>query len=764
VQNERAARLVAKFRRVTDERVRRLQTYLDRFEQAQNDPQLVTEIKRELHTIKGEARIVGFPVVSDVAHALEDLFVLVQALGDMGAYREAMSEGLDLFSELVAEKPEQSAEDLEAGAAGFIEEVRMVMAAHTAETQRERVSTQPRSVQPTQARSVQPLQHAHVEGPTPAEAPADVAESAQPRELDASHAVQLIPVSAARLKALTSSAAELAIRQEQLERSVADLERLTQTTTLELELWGRAIARTGATSAAHGPVLRRDVLPKLIAYTREMQSTLARARDELFENQLHLSALQTEVRESRMVSFDDLFQKHARGIRDLARSQGKKLRVTLEERAVAVDKQVLDKVDEALLHIVRNAVDHGIESAAERSGAGKSARAEIKLLAREAGEHVEVIVEDDGRGIDIESVQKVAVERGLVTEQQATELSKQDTIMLLFEPNFSTRDTVSSVSGRGIGLDIVRKQILDLDGSVRVESEAGQGTRFVLRVPISTAFAKALVIKSGKQLYALPVSAVERIVSAEANEIESAGHGEALVSDQARIPIIALQHVLGQTTGDSSRLERALLVLPGPPRIALEVDGLIGQRETLRRNLNAFCAASPLVNGTAVIEGQKLVLFLNVNALSRRSEVTVGVARPVVGEGRATRERGRILFVDDSELTRDMIVSLLQRSGFTVREAVDGSDAWEAIQRDAPDLVLTDLDMPVMDGFALVQRIRSTAKFRELPVIVLSTRGSDQDKRRAMEAGADAYLVKSSMRTEELNKMLGSYLQRGAGR
>jgi two-component system, chemotaxis family, sensor kinase CheA len=463
-----------------------------------------------------------------------------------------------------------------------------------------------------------------------------------------------------------------------------------------------------------------------------------------------------------MVRFDELFQKHARGLRELARSQGKKVRVTVDEHEVAVDKQVLDKLDEALLHIARNAIDHGIESAAARSSAGKSARAEIKLLAREAGEYVEVIVEDDGRGVDIAGVQRAAVERGLLSEEQVLGLSKQDTLMLLFQPDFSTRDSVSDVSGRGIGLDIVRKQIAELDGSVRMESASGQGTRFVLRVPISTAFAKALVFKSDKQLYALPASAVERIVYAGADEIEAAGHGQALVQDRSRIPIMSLQHVLGLPTTNASGPMRVLLVLSGPPRVALEVDGLVGQRETLRRNLNAFCAESELVNGTAVIEGQKLVLFLNVAALSLRGLVAIDKPLPAPRPKAAGRERGRILFVDDSELTRDMVVSLLQRGGFSVREAVDGSDAWEAIQRDPPDLVLTDLDMPVMDGFALVQRIRSVAALRELPVIVLSTRGAEQDKRRAMEAGADAYLVKSSMRAEELNRMLEAYLQREA--
>lgn len=728
-RESRRARLLDKLRVVTPQRIALIQATLDRGGAlADAEPEIKESLKREIHTLKGETRLMKLVLASEVAARTESLLLD----GFQGPMAEAVvRHGLELIGRLVdADEPYDAA--LVAEATAFKDAM-----ADSGVVETQEPLPRPSGVPPDTFDT-----DLHSEPP----AKPDV----NPRPEQA--ATDYVRVSTTHVTAMTDIAGELLVRHEQLERALADIERIT--------LGIIAEAERSKSLSAH--VSRTAGLAKVAAFGREILSTLSRSGEEQFQNALQLSTLQEEIREIRMVRMGDLFASHARGIRHLAREQGKMVRVHLEGEHVTVDKHVLDCLDEPLLHLCRNAVDHGLETPEERAIGGKDPRGEIRMIAREIGGHVQITVSDDGRGVEPERILKVAVRNGLLDEARASRLKREDVFQLMFRPGFSTRDTATDVSGRGVGLDVVSTMLGDLGGSVNVESTVGLGTRFVLRSPISTAFTRGLVVKAADGLYAIPSTSIASVIPVRPQEIELNGNGRSITVDGERIPLVSFSEMLGAETKFASGEGRAVLI-EGQGRIALLVDEVAGEREAVRRNLNPFLAGVDLVSGTGMMEGRRLVMFVNLQELFRLAGTQVGWREVAAAlEPQARLRKSRVLVVDDSELTRDMLVSLLERLNFVVDEAVDGADALQMLERHKPDLVMTDLDMPVMDGFGLLGRIRESPALQSLPVIVFSTRDSDDVKRRAMKAGANAYLVKAAFRADELNRALRQHIRSAA--
>lgn len=716
--SNRRTRLVAKFRRVAHERSTKVLAGLEDLTTQPDNTELSNLIKRELHTLKGEAKMLGLSRAGKLAHAIEDRLLTALSQGTLADARDGIIEGIDLLSDLLEEAPRP---DAALKVNDYLEPQPTSPSAETGNLDRHE------QVLPEQGQT------------TPA------ASSPQ-----AEASTDFVRVSTEHVQQLTDAAGELVVRHEQLERALSDIKRITLDISTGLE---PIRANAGPAARAH--------TAKLEAFSREILSTLDRIGEEQFHNGLQLSTLQDHIRQVRLVRVGDLFANHARSVRGLARDQGKQVRVVLEGEDVTVDQQVLDSLDEPLLHLCRNAVDHALEATGERRSAGKPARSEIRLSAREVGGFVEINVIDDGRGIDHEAIAQVAVERGFITTQQAQTLTANEKLELIFRPGFSSRREVSDISGRGIGLDVVGSVLGELGGSVSVKSEQGKGTCFSLRCPVSTAFTRGLVVRGAHALYAIPSVAVSNVVSVDRQELDLGSPECSIVVDGVRTPLVCFTELLGGRRHTDQGLAKAIVV-EGQGRVALLVDEVVGEREAIRRNLNPFVADIALLSGTGLIEGRRLVMFLNPQELLR-----LAVSRSVLsGDGWTASprpERTRVLVVDDSELTREMLVSLLQRLDYIVDQAVDGADAFQLLSQQAPQLVITDIDMPVMDGLTLLRKIRQHPDLEQLPVIVFSTRDSQDDQQRALSGGANDYLVKAAFRADELNRTLQHHLAAGQG-
>ena len=461
-----------------------------------------------------------------------------------------------------------------------------------------------------------------------------------------------------------------------------------------------------------------------------------RARGDAVE---HRDALEEAARALAMVPLGSLLEPQRAAVRRFAREQDKEIEVVIDGADVEIDADVLERLREPLLHLVRNAIDHGLETPEERALAGKPAAGTLRLEAAPAGNEVTIAVTDDGRGIDAEAL------RGRAGDVDLGPSPSRDALLrLVFVPGLSTRTEVGATSGRGVGMDVVARRVGELGGRISVASEPGHGTRFELRVPVSSTLGLALVCEAAGHGWALPASAVVALEDAEALAPEPAGQGWVVRLDGAAIPFVPLASLLALDEAGSPR--RVVVVETGARRLALAVDLCRGVERVLVRTEPGLLAGLPLLAGVALVEGGAAVPVLDPAALTRVAAEGVR-ARPSAPSG----PRPRALVVDDSAIMRQLAVSLLRSLGHEVMEAADGRDALRRLDTAVPDLIVTDLEMPVMDGFALLERVRADERTRRVPVIVFSSR-TGEAMRRAGALGADACVEKSALVRPELER------------
>lgn len=761
-------RLKAKFLGVADERVSRIHEDLAHLGEHPEEAEIAARVMREIHTLKGESKMLGFSVINDVAHRTEDLLAVARARGTWteGKVGQHIVIGLDLISALIEHqgRPEGPLENSISrfyresssltGSAAAADTAADTAADADADTTADTTADAAPDPAPDTPAAVakagaKPSPKRGGRTSTTRASDDDRPEPASERGGER-RGEDFVRIEGSMLSGLTLLGSQLALRQDEMDRLISDSRRLVGEWMRELDV--RRFANRGP---RQGSVSLGDV-SRLYALGRELMATLQRARENAFESHLRLQELQDDVRAMRLLQVGQTLHRFSRAARELAGEQGKQVRVVVEGADVAVDKQVIDRLADPLLHLVRNSVDHGIEAPGERRASGKPEQGMLWLSAREAGGDVEIEVRDDGRGIDPLKVVRAAVTRGALSEDEALSLEPAAALALIFRAGVSTRQDVSDVSGRGVGLDVVKKNLEELGGTITVDARMGEGTRFLLRVPVSVALAAMFVVRAGDGLYAFPSTAVRSAMRVQPSEIESAGDGHAIALPDGRVPVIDLGALLGGAparAGDSAQL---VVLQHEGSRVALRVSSFLGEREIVQRGRDPFLAGCRLLGGTAVLEGGRLVLALRTAELFRLVAESSGATRTTITE-REAEARCVVLIVDDSELTREMIASLLDRHGFETLEAVDGHDALTAIHRRRPDVVVTDLDMPVLDGFGLIKKLRADRELRDLPVIVMSTRGSEDDKRQAMESGADAYVVKSSFHEAKFISLVASY-------
>jgi two-component system, chemotaxis family, sensor kinase CheA len=436
-------------------------------------------------------------------------------------------------------------------------------------------------------------------------------------------------------------------------------------------------------------------------------------------------------------------QSLARHARELARSLGRELEVRIAGDETRLDRGIAADLEEALLHLVRNAVDHGVEPAADRVARGKPAAGTLRIEAAARGARVRLVIADDGGGIDAAAVVAAAAEAGLVDPARAAAMTSDEAYRLVFTPGFSTRREVTEVSGRGIGLDAVAAAVARLGGDVALASTPGAGTTVTVEVPAARRGDDVILARVGHVRLGLPAGTVRRVSQlAQADVIERGGHSLARVGDRL-VEFVPLAALCGETPAARGLLLEG--VVAGQP-MAVAVDALEGQEEVLVRPLTRTVPTDVLIEGVALLTSGEPVGILSPLALTQRAAL-----RPAPGAAvlRAPA-RLRVLLVDDSLVTREMERRLLEDAGFVVTVAADASEALAHLGADRYDCVVTDIEMPGMDGFELTRHLRSVPQFAQLPVVVVSTRERPEDRLRGLEAGADAYLTKQGLRPAEL--------------
>lgn len=480
----------------------------------------------------------------------------------------------------------------------------------------------------------------------------------------------------------------------------------------------------------------------------------------------------TELLSLEMVSISSLGNLLRRSVRDIADRQGKQIDFRFDGADVKVKRMVIDELSESLLHLVRNAADHGVETPSERREAGKPEVATIALSAASEGEHVRLTLEDDGRGLDLDMIERRARELGLIgDEPDATVTSR--IALLVFAEGFSTKQVPDEISGRGIGLGIVRRKIESIGGTVHLDSVPGSGCRFTMLIPSAAFLVRTLVCTVGEYAVCIPVAHVRSVArGTEAEWLSIAGRRMVRLNG-ATYPLLTVFEMAGVSAsqvGNSDDRCDLVTVRVLDRALVLAVDEVVDEAEVLVKPMGKLFPRTTAFSGATLLSEGRIGLVMSVSALSGRVHDTAqglyttadeGGAEEV-GEAPQRHTKRRILVVDDSLTSRELLRSVLEAEGFETIGAHDGNDALNRLMTTPVDLVLTDIEMPGMDGFALCQRIREgDTAYRDTPIVVVTTRDRQEDRRRGLEAGASAYVVKKAFNQEDLLGAISRLISRG---
>ncbi|WP_375760443.1 response regulator [Corallococcus exercitus] len=513
--------------------------------------------------------------------------------------------------------------------------------------------------------------------------------------------------------------------------------------------------------AGGGPAL--EPLRTGVGLMRTMQKRLLEHAKEAHrdgeQQSLVAQVIRDDLRDLRMVPASQVLEPLRRTVRETASRLGKEVTLELGGTDVRLDRRIVDALKDPLVHLVRNAIDHGLEMPAARKAAGKPETGRLSVRVEARGTRIGVIVEDDGAGLDPVRVRATAVRRGLMNQEAADKLSDTQAARLIFQPGFSTRDEVTSTSGRGVGLDVVLATAQRLQGSADVEYTPGKGTRFIVDLPLTLAAALGLLVRTGTAVTAIPSDTVKRVLRLDADDVGTVAGRVVARLDGEQLTFLSLAEAIGlprmPLALESGRRQTAVLLSLGEERVLYAIDEVVGQQELVVRSLGKHLRDVTHLAGAAVLDDGRVVPVLNAPELLRAAKPDT---RAAVGESKMPR----ILVCDDSLTTRFAMKSLLEIAGYPVVTASDGEEAWQVLERVHCHLVVSDWQMPRLDGVGLARRIKGHPMFRRTPIILVTSLDSNEDRAAGLEAGADGYLVKREVERGKLLELVRQLLPSSA--
>ena len=728
---------IAKFVEEARDRSKALGAALLRLEQTPGAMGAIAEAMREAHSIKGSALMLGFTDISQIAHQLEDLFVAAKknpALLNGDAFDVVFS-AVDQMSARVDQLARGKMDSVEVG------EICAKLAAVLP-------GSDPRTERITIDGSKPDL------GSAPHIGRASDHKSPELR--------QSLRVPIEKLERLAHLAPEMVVQ------SLKAFERQTELRRVERVLSRLRDRVREARIAPESPDIDRrqqlgEYADALDAVTRRMREFLINLSDDRVRLNLITEELRQNVIELTMLPLGSVFDPFPRAVRDLARTFSKEIDLTIRGRETELDKKIVEQIAEPLIHLIRNAADHGIETPADRERAGKSVVGHLVLSAEQQGNRILISVKDDGCGIDPKTLRAAAIERRIASAEEIDGWSQERLFDLIFQAGFSTRAATTNVSGRGVGMDVVKSVVERLGGAVRVQSELNKGTAITLNLPLSLALLRVVLLEAGEELFALPTAAIRRILHMKAGDIVQLQQGPMAEVDEENIPLASLSAML-QVPAAQAPVRQTVLVAEGSDgRFGIMVDAVHEEQELVFKELRGPLRNQKTFTGAALLGNGDIVPILDVNALfDLASHASSGETAPAAQRRGAPRVT-RVLVVDDSLVAGELQKNILLAAGYESDIAGDGLEALECLRQKDWDLVIADVDMPRMNGFELTQRIRADEHFRDIPVIIVTSRDTVDDRRRGFEAGADAYVLKREFDQSQLLDTVRRLIGRSAG-
>ncbi|WP_440062536.1 hybrid sensor histidine kinase/response regulator [Pseudomonas syringae] len=733
---------------------------------------------RAAHSLKGAARIVGVDFGVSVAHVMEDCLVSAQEgrLLLQAEHIDALLAGTDLLMRVATPGGTSVGQ---ADIDSYVERLNTLLASGAGAARTVTKALTDPLLDPLLASAMQQLELSSAAAaaltgqatdslaagspPGPVPAPAEPAAEPEPpftplRERRvAEGGERVLRVTAERLNGLLDMSSKSLVETQRLKPLLAGMQRLKRLQSSS----DRALEVLGASFGEDGPGADvQKALEDARSLLSQAQHMLAQQTAELdefgWQSAQRAQLLYDTALACRMRPFADVLNGQARMVRDLGRELGKQVRLQIEGEKTQVDRDVLEKLEAPLTHLLRNAVDHGIELPEKRAAAGKEPEGLIRLQASHQAGLLVVELSDDGGGVDLARLRQSIVDRKLSPAETAEQMSEEELLSFLFLPGFSMRDKVTQISGRGVGLDAVQHMVRQMHGSVQLQQWAGEGSRFRIEMPLTLSVVRSLVVEVGGEAYAFPLAHIERMRDLQPDDILQLEGRQHFWDEERHVGLVSASQLLNRPPAQNAG-ETTLKVVVIRERDAVygvAVERFIGERTLVVMPLDARLGKVQDVSAGALLDDGSVVLILDVEDMLRSVEKLLNTGR-LERIDRRNRQvdqatRKRVLVVDDSLTVRELERKLLVGRGYDVSVAVDGMDGWNALRAEDFDLLITDIDMPRMDGIELVTLLRRDTRLQSLPVMVVSYKDREEDRRRGLDAGADYYLAKASFHDDAL--------------
>lgn len=695
-------KFIARFVEEAKEHLGRLATGLSELEQGVANAEQINSLFRSAHTLKGSSKMLKLESITQVAHSLEDLLSALRD-GRIAADPQVIAllyQGVDALSDQVEQLIKHG-------------QVPALSAADLLLCQQLSALAEGQPLTP----EVVSASAEAVTAPAPA---ASSTSSAQP-VLTASDTVR---VKLDKLEELIKLMGELV-------SSHAGMRELASTSRrLELQLQQQ---------------LQGDLPLAMQKFSRDM-------RDIVLSQESLMQELHDKTLQMRMLPLAIVFDPAARLVRDMARSLGKQVECRIYGSEIELDRQMIDQLTDPIIHLLRNALDHGIETPEIRQQKGKPAQGHLQISARQDAGWVVLEVRDDGAGLSLAAISDKALKKALVSTEQLADMSDQQIADLIFEPGFSTSTMITEFSGRGVGMDVVKRSIVDdLQGVISLQTQPDQGICITMRLPLSLAMMRVLLIRSGQQVLGFTAQYVTELLRVESHTLISVADRNAVIIRNEFVPVIKLVDLLNlpQESAPTKSLSRTrndlllLVIRVHNEKLALIVDELLDERDLVIKQLPEHLSANPLISGMVTTGHNELVSLIHVPYVL---DIARKARQPTVSRTQIAQDKPkkRILVVDDSLNTREIERDVLEAWGYHVTLAEHGQEGLDKALAEDFDAVLTDVEMPVMDGFTMTARLREHERYRDRPIIIITSREKESDRRRGIEVGADAYIVKGN--------------------
>jgi two-component system, chemotaxis family, sensor kinase CheA len=746
--------LIDIFKAETEEHLTKLDNGLIALEKQPDQPELVSSLNREVHTLKGAARVFGFSEIQDIAHRIEDLFEGIA--GKKAVFSSLMAErifkGLDAIRTILERIVQEKEIDLDT--LGLCRELEACLA------EKQGVRTQGKRGRGQNSKRGKP--NKGPEGKAPEIEKAQLEASPPLREGDGSppsaQREEYIRIPLSRADKLLYLVGELVINKMKSSAKVAQAKRLSKLSKeaqKSISLLSETIKREF--SSQPGDVTR--LLSQCDAQIQNLREHSLTLYDDVSTETFHLDPvideLQARVKEIKMVPLSTILEGFPRMVRDIASERGKEVQWQISGEETELDKKVLDRIKTSLIHILRNCIDHGIEEPEARVASEKPRAGTIKVSASQKADNVVITIEDDGRGMDIAEIKQTALKKELVTNHELERKTDKEILNLVFMNGFSTSPVVTDVSGRGMGLDIVSRDITNLKGQVILDTQKGRGTQFTLVLPLTIAVIHVLLVEAQDMTFALPMFSIIEGVRVDRDHVSTIEGRMAIPWREQIVPLVRLNEVLnlppsGEGNSKAGKEMSVVIAASFDSHVGFIVDDIVGEEEVFIKGLGMHLGKMKNVSGAVIMPTGEVVVVLDIADLIAHSALSVPQGKGKQRPSRLERNEKRILIVEDAFSTREMEKNILETHGYQVETAVDGLDALDKMGGPPYDLIVSDIEMPRMNGFELCRALKKKEGTRDIPFVMVTALEREEDKRKGMEVGAAAYIVKSAFEQTNL--------------